>query len=371
MDTLTSWAIFIAIAAAGWWYYTRNSNSSPQRGRPLQRSANNNLDWIESETKAKVNAAVKTTKAKTAGPRKTAKKAVQDIGEKIEASVSGASSAAGADADDDLSPVTSPAPTSGAATKGPSGRDVSDMLEPQAAAPKVMSIKASEKPARQAKPQQQRSESQQETKKQRQNRKKTEEAKAQRQAEELERKKLEENQRRTAREARHEPAKNGLQSAQAPDSNAWVTAGSKKKAPAPAPAVVAQAQLLDTFEPEVSTSKTSLPNTNRTAPASGNAGWNGLPSEEEQIRLALEDSAWTTVAKPKKQRKTKAAGEEDGSDSGVPQEATPVQAPVKTSIHKNNTKHVENVQPTLKSRYGLLEEPTDKTHEQDSDWPVV
>lgn len=358
MDTLTSWVIFIAIAAVGTWYYTRNSNSPPQRGRPLQRAGNtkdSNLDWIESETKAKANAAAKVAKAKTAAPRKAVKKAT----EKVEAYVSGASSTAGAE--DDQPPAVSAAPAS-AGTKAPSGRDVSDMLEAQAPAPKVMSIKPSEKPVRPSKPQGQKSETAQETKKQRQNRKKAEEAKAIREAEEVERKKLEEQQRRTARIARGEPAKNGLQAASAPSSNAWTAVGSNKKAPA----VLAQGQLLDTFEPDVvSTASSSEANTNGTAPTPDSANWNTLPSEEEQIRLALEDSAWTTVAKPKKQRKTKAAGEESGSDSGIPQEATPVQAPVK----KNIPKPVENTKPL--SRYGLLAEPTNKTHADDSDWPVV
>lgn len=357
---MTSWAIFIAIAALGTWYYTRNSTTPPQRGRPLQRAGDNSkdtsLDWIESEAKTKVNAAAKAVKNKTAAPRKAAKKA----SEKVEAYVSGASSTAGAD--DDQSPIVSSAPAASAGTKAPSGRDVSDMLEAQAPAPKVMSIKPSEKPARPSKPQEQRSETPQETKKQRQNRKKAEEAKATRQAQEAERKTLEEQQRRAARIARGEPAKNGLQAAPEPNSNAWTAVGSSKKAPA----VLAQGQLLDTFEPEVvPTATSSEARTNGKASAPSGANLNALPSEEEQMRLAMEDSAWTTVAKPKKQRKTKVPGEEDGSDSGIPQEAAPVQAPIK----KNVTKPVENTKPL--SRYELLAQPTSKTHADDSDWPVV
>ncbi|KAF2018629.1 hypothetical protein BU24DRAFT_101042 [Aaosphaeria arxii CBS 175.79] len=373
MDTLTSWAIFIAIVGAGYWYYTQNSGSGKQRGRTLQRPAATSAkgadtNWIEAESKStKSNA--KSSKAKAQAPRKSVKKAVQDVGNKVEASLSAASSNGGADADDDLSPVASPSVATTSSFKAPSGRDVSDMLESRGPAPGVMSIKASEKPARQNKSQP-RPETPQETKKQRQNRKKVEEAKAQREADEKQRQILLEQQRRTAREARGEPAKNGLQQAQIPDSNAWTTVRSGgSSAPAVAPVAAAQnGGLLDTFEPETapSAAKKTKAKTSTNGPQ-----YNGLPSEEEQVRMAMEDSAWTTVAKPKKTRKTKAADDE-GSDSGVAQEAASVPAPVSAPVAAPVKKAaVKPEAPRQSSRYGLLAEPTNQGHELDSDWPVV
>lgn len=356
MEPWLSWTLVLAICGALYYYYSQNNARGRQRGRSLHRSApaataKEPVQWSDSESKSK--AAVKAPKPKT--PRKSVKKAVQELGEKAEAYLSTASSTAGADADDDLSPVASPSLGATASSKAPSGRDVSDMLETQTA-PAVLKINASEKPARPSKPQQPRSETPTETKKQRQNRKKAEEAKAAREAAEQERKKLLEKQLRTAREARGEPARNGLQTAQPPKSSPWSST--------PAPAQPVSGQLLDTIDATSTTSST----TNGTAPTPDSATYANLPSEEEQMKLLMEETAWTTVPKGKKQRKNKAGGEaaEEGSDSGVPHEPAPAPAPVKPAP----VKKAENVKPA--SRYEVLSEPTtDATHPMDSDWPVV
>lgn len=191
-----------------------------------------------------------------------------------------------ADADDDLTPSMSPSLAAG---------DVSDMLEPAAAGPSVIRLTGSSKPtktnqSRQAPVQQE------ETKKQRQNRKKVEERRLEREAEEKERQVLLETQRRTAREARGEPAKNGIPS-QAPTSSAWAADVAKRVVQAPAVAVTGEsAPLLDTFDQSAS-------------------------NEEEQLRLAKQisqdDSGWNTVPKGKKQQKKKApvVGSEDSNTS--------------------------------------------------------
>ncbi|KAG9809686.1 hypothetical protein KCU63_g21459, partial [Aureobasidium melanogenum] len=135
---------------------------------------------------------------------------------------------------------------------------------------------------------------------QRQNRKKVEERRLQREAEEKERQVLLENQRRTAREARGEPAKNGIPVSKPLTSSAWAADVASRVTQAPAVAVTGEsAPLLDTFEQSTS---------------------NGA-SEEDQLRLAKQisqdDSGWNTVPKGKKQQKKKAAvvGSEDSNTS--------------------------------------------------------
>jgi len=356
MEKTTSWAVFLAIVGLGYWYYSHNSRPATgrARGRSVLRanetSARGDAQWTEPETKSK--AAPKPTKAKAA--RKPAKKAAQEIGEKVAASISGASTT-GTDGDDQ-SPVVSPTPGA-AKPEYPSGKNVSDMLDSRERVPSVLKISGSEKPARTGKPQQQRAETPQETKKQRQNRKKVEEAKQQREADEEERQVLLKQQRRTARIARGEPAKNGLQPTKAPATSAWASGNPIKEA---APAT--NGQLLDTYEPEPASKPQGSPGAN---------GWaNGL-SEEEQLKMALEDTAWETVPKGKKQRKTKAAEEvTDVADTKpTPQEPAPVkQTPAPAAKAENKAKS-EN-KPAF-SGFEVLESIPDVSHPQDSEWGVV
>lgn len=218
------------------------------------------------------------------------------------ANFSSASSNA-ADADDDLTPAMSPSLAAG---------DVSDMLEPTAAGPSVLRLTESNKPVKSNQPRQQAQVSAQETKKQRQNRKKVEERRLLREAEEKERQTLLETQRRTAREARGEPAKNGVSVSKPPTSSAWAAQVANRATEPPAVAVTGgDAPLLDTFEQNADSV---------------------LPSEEDQLRLAKQisqdDSGWNTVAKGKKQKKKALAGGEDSntSDAGSVHNA-PIEKP--------------------------------------------
>ncbi|KAF2637985.1 hypothetical protein P280DRAFT_482419 [Massarina eburnea CBS 473.64] len=351
MNALVNWGIFLSLAGGVYWYYFLNKKDGQQRGRTLSRAGNAKapVQWNDEEPKAKPAAKANKTKA-----RKSVKTAVKEVGNKVEAALATAS---GAEGDDDSSPVTSPAN----GTKAPSGRDVSDMLEPEA--PKtVLKISGSEKAARSAKPQQQRTESQTESKKQRQRQKKNEEAKAAREAAEEERKRLLEQQRRTARESRGEPARNGLVGAQAPASNAW-------KSSAPAVQAPAGGQLLDTIDNvEVAT--------NGKAPK-GTASYANLPSEEDQLRMAMEDSAWTTVPKGRKKAQKPTASE--GSDSGAHQEPVPAPAPAPAVKPVKPVKPVAATPVPAKkentktaSRFDILSERfPDVSDPRDSDWPVV
>jgi hypothetical protein len=370
METWASWALFLAIIGAGYVYYSQTQGAIT-RGRSTTgrsttaSSAAETAQWLETEVKAKAAKASKAVKAKA--PRKSVKTAVQETGHKVESYLSGASSTAGADADDDLSPVASP---SFNATKGPSGRDVSDMLGSQGAAPSVLSIKAADKPARAAKPQAAKAEPVQESKKARQNRRKVEEAKAAREEEEKQRQSLLEKQRRTAREARGEAAKNGLQAAKAPESSAWTTVGSSRGAVQP-PVSAPTGQLLDTFD-AVSTASSSEAPTNgtaRTSASTSNKGNNNAAlSEEEQVKIALEDTtAWETVAKGKKQKKKTVGGEDDSDSVTTAQVAQPVK-PVHIDKYVRPVV-AENKKPS--SRYQILQEEFTAGPDNADDWSVL
>jgi hypothetical protein len=213
----------------------------------------------------------------------------------------------GAEADDDFSP--SPALNSG---------DVSDMLEPTASGPSSIRLTAPLNPQKQRAPKQAKEEIV-ESKKARQNRKKVEERRIQREAEEKERKALEERQRRTAREARNEPAKNGIPVARAPASNSW------NAAPTTAGAAVNGASngaLLDTFDAESTGSSTGgLENSTAATSTTEDA------QVAQAVRESEDESGWTTVSVAKKQPKARA------ESSG---EATPVEQPQPKAKAKAN-----------------------------------
>lgn len=355
-----SWATFLAILAAGYFYYAPKLNADT-RGRSTERTTTTNsksVDWSDSESKPKAVAKQAKKQAKAKAPRKKSiQDAVQEAGNKAKAEFNAATSA-GADASDDSSSAPSPVR---AAPKAPSGKDVSDMLGSSGASANVLSIKASDKPAKATKPKAQKVETQ-ETKKQRQNRQKVEAQKAQREEDEKQRQIMLENQRRTAREARGEPAKNGV-AAKLPTNNPWAgqSSGGAVQAPSSAPS----GQLLDTFDVASTASSSATNGTNNTPDTVSNSGsYNGLPSEEEQLRLAMEDnSAWTTIPKGGKKQKATQVVEESSNSSTAPVQSTkPAQA--------SQVKKVENRAPTSNSRYGILSEPFTTT-EKDSDWPVM
>lgn len=210
----------------------------------------------------------------------------------------------GADGDDDMSPAASPAFNAG---------DVSDMLEPAAKGPSTLRLTSPSQPQKERAPRQKKEEAV-ETKKQRQNRMKKEQERLERQTQEQERKKMEEKTRRAAREARGEPAKNGIPVSKPPANNAWT-----EPKPAAAPAANGNGPLLDTFDADSTASSNGGPE-----PSTAATSTNGHLSEEEQMATAMkqsEDESGWSVAAPKKQQKKKAVNG-DVTGNSTPVEAT-------------------------------------------------
>jgi hypothetical protein len=214
----------------------------------------------------------------------------------------------GAEADDDYSPAASPALNSG---------DVSDMLEPTSSGPTSIRLTAPLKPQTQRAPKQAKEELV-ESKKARQNRKKVEERRIQREAEEKDRKALEERQRRSAREARGEPAKNGIPVARAPVNNPWDEKNAAAAATVQTGATVnGHGPLLDTFDAE-STGSSTGGLANSTAATSANTSQYDEAQLAQAVRESEDESGWTTVSVAKKEKKPRA------ESSG---EATPIEQP--------------------------------------------
>lgn len=230
------------------------------------------------------------------------------------ASSASASSNGGAEADDDLSPALSPSFTAG---------DVSDMLEKPAGGPSVLRLTDTSDPraARQAKHQKEFQTA--ETKRQRQNRKKVDDRKLERDAAERERQTKLENQRRTAREARGEPAKNGIPASKPPTNSAWAANAIERTVNAPVTAASTHpAPLLDTFDPHAeSTSTGALANGTASARTVGNLD---PEVQSETTGLGEDPSGWNTVAGKKKQKKAGTNGE---SEIQTPVEKPSVPAP--------------------------------------------
>ena len=199
--------------------------------------------------------------------------------------------------------------------------DVSDMLGAASSGPSTLRVTAPTKPQKE-RVQRQAKEENVETKKQRQNRQRAEEKRLQHEMEEHERRKLQENQRRTAREARGEPARNGISVTKAPAVSAWAASNSTGDGAAATSTTDSghNAPLLDTFDAE-SMSSSNGGMEHSTGPTSTTSGGpaQDLASEEEQVAYAMkqseDDSGWTTVsAAPKKiKKKTK-----DSSASAEP-----------------------------------------------------
>jgi hypothetical protein len=254
------------------------------------------LSWVHDL--ARQREGTKMNGSKKPSTEKKAKFVKQNRANKPTESTSGPSSTTGADADDDLSPAMSPSLPADVSQSFPSGNDVSDMLEAPSAGPSVLKLTAPTQPAYTKSKPAPRVAPQEKTKKDRQNEKKKEAAKAERQAQEKVRRDLEEQQRRRAREARGEPAKNGMAPAKAPNSSAWANGNGTAT-----PKQTVNHGLLDTYEKSVPANGSANGNA-----ASGNKWWatGDLPSEEEQERILQESdpSAWNTVG-PKKNKNTK------------------------------------------------------------------
>jgi hypothetical protein len=225
----------------------------------------------------------------------------------------GPSSAAGGDADDDQSSLNSPELAATSIEAPVSNGGISDMLEAPAAGPSVLRVTAPTNPTRPKKAKVQADYEPAETKKQRQNRKKAELKKLAREEEEKERKVLLEKQRRTAREAEGRAAKDGstFMAAQVPANNVWTAPSATSNSNAE-DGKGKGIELLDTFSPSNSkTKETAAPEIHNSESEHASSDWqklaSTLPSEEEQLRLALEDSDnWETV-QTKERRKGKKA----------------------------------------------------------------
>ncbi|KFY88583.1 hypothetical protein V500_06264 [Pseudogymnoascus sp. VKM F-4518 (FW-2643)] len=205
-----------------------------------------------------------------------------------ENTASATSSNAGADADDDMSAANSPVLNARSSNLG----GVSDMLEPASQGPSVLRITSPVNPQPKKAPKAVKAPEPVETKKQRQNRKKREAEKLALEASEKDRKVLLESQRRTAREAEGRAAKDGSQyTNSAAAASVWKADQAAETKPANG-----QVELLDTYEPATKPAATK-------PKAKGSDDYATLPSEEEQLRLIEEDSAWNTVTKPKKGKK--------------------------------------------------------------------
>lgn len=381
MNPYLSWAILLVVAGGLGWYYT---NGSSPKAKAAMKSVGEKTEMAVSQKKQKRKAkpasepskkselktvvsppttedekpdedidrkemarrlaGMKTGAPQPPAPAKSQKKnkkkaaAPQESGESHASTRT--SSTTGAEADDDLSPAASPE----VAAVSSAGY-VSDMLEtptPGASVLRVTGNVENEPPKPKAQ-----SFKQVETKKQRQQRAKNEARKQQVQEAEEQRRKLLEKQLHTAREAeRHEAARSTP-----PTSNAWqakdvtnvVNGGSQPTPPAAAPV-----DLLDTFD--------------STVPAEpAQKKWaQGLPSEEEQMRMLgasnVEDE-WTTVSSKKPKKKGGKADESVSEASASESQPAPaVPAPVEPRVTVTPT-YLPDI---LRSR--------EKGHPLDSNW---
>ncbi|KAI9051105.1 hypothetical protein LZ554_005209 [Drepanopeziza brunnea f. sp. 'monogermtubi'] len=214
-------------------------------------------------------------------------------------------STAGGDADDDESPIGSPVMP--AANAPAVNGDVSDMLEKSAAGPSVLKITAPTKPAQPKKAKAPSAEVK-ETKKQRQNRQKAEEKKLALAEEEKIRKIQLESHRRVVREAEGRAAKDGsaFMASQAPSSSAW-TAAPAVQATNGMPSKV---ENLDTYDaPRGHVTAKPVEEIYSESELAGSKLADELSKipEEEQIRVATEDSGLWEQVKTSKKKKSKAA----------------------------------------------------------------
>ena len=277
--------------------------SSLKSGISLQKSANN-TEVKKSKKPGKQNESLShPSNGKIAEPR----------GGTGSHELSTTSSTTGADADDDLSPATSPA--FGAVESTKNAGDVTDMLEAPVKGPSVLRLTQSTQPQPDRQPKEKKAAPEPETKKQRQRRKKNEEQKAAREEGEKERRVLMENQRRVAREAEGRPAKNGLGTSKAPAASVWAKPMEKTISEPVGSPSNSSGLLLDTFDnPQKPAKNSTEMETNGTTATPKT--WNGeMPSEEEQLRMLSEvdDNGWNTVQKGGKAKKKRIGRASDQS----------------------------------------------------------
>lgn len=394
MNPYLSWALLLVVAGGLGWYYNgptpkakapikpvvektesalgvkkpkRKANKKPEPSAPAAKAeekpayvpqteeADQADEEIDQKEMAKRFAAVRDGTISQSGKsqkkknnKKTATLAQPESGnnERSTSRVSNrTSSTTGADADDDLSPAGSPQVSAAVPTN-----DVSDMLEAPAPGASVLRVTGSMEEA-QKKKQKPQSFKQVETKKQRQQRLKNEARKQQVQEAEQERRKLLEKQLHSAREAERQQAAQVKPAA--PQANAWQTkpvSNASNGAPKVAPAAAPKVDLLDTFEPEAKSSQ----------PTSGE--WDqGLPSEEEQMRiLEAGDDQWTTVSSKKIKKKGGKADEGEGSAPETQSTPAPAAAPAPTPVEPKVKVTPTYLPDALRSGQ--------KGHPLDSDW---
>ncbi|KAL3428018.1 hypothetical protein PVAG01_01527 [Phlyctema vagabunda] len=274
------------------------------------------------------------------------------------------SSAAGGDADDDQSPVSSP--DMSATTNGDD--PVADMLQPASPGASVLRITESQGPVRPKKETRTTTNEQVETKKQRQNRKKNEAKKLALQEDEKERKVLMEKQRRAAREAEGRAAKDGSSfMAKAPSSSAWT--GPSAASSVPTGNGTASLDLLDTYEPSNSKpTPSTATGTNSASQQKTNAPLSDLTSEEQrELDRAIQDSQWEEVKK--KTRKAKKPVTES--------EITEKPEPVETQTNFGIPPVIKPTGPGQKWDMTLVSADDNGTYRevqkevQDSEWEVA
>ena len=400
-----SWALAVGVGSAAAFYYTRPTKSTgarPQETRPRDNNQKKQDARIEntrtdSEKPKKRKqpreqpAAAKTSAVQTSVVDAQDSEPEEDDqlwAQQLQAAKQGVSMAAKR-ATNAVGGGRSPrprddSPFNGASeNKGPASQDVSDMLEPTSAGPSSIRITGEEKQKKKAPKKQ---EEPAETKKQRQNRKKVEERKAAREDDERERKQLEEKQRRSAREARGEPAKNGLGVAPAPANNAWTNAP-----PAAATNGATHVQpttLLDTFDADTTstTSSNDFNHGGRSPAKAASLSSANLPSEEEQMEAIREMNDWSEVKIKKGKKKTSGPisppvepGLKEVTNSNISQaaELTNGTAHKAPAVPKKTTKAVNDYslldpsgRDVLGSSPRTPSTPVVKGHPEDSDWAV-
>lgn len=262
-----------------------------------------------------------------------------------------ASSTTGAEADDDLSPATSP-DVKAAHVSG----DVSDMLESSGPGPSVLRLTGDFQEVKNKKKATLPSDAS-ESKKHRQQRAKNEAKKAMVQQAEKERMALLEKQLHQSRDHERRETKKS-----APTTNAWANG-------APAAPQRSASVLLDTFE----AAKPAEPTKSEHPSVAPQPGWtSNMPSEEEQMRLLdsiNSENEWTTVSSRKKDNKKKTKADGSVSDTSSTDMTTPAVASADPPAAKPKSP-VFPVKPVTHVEPATSNDPwaAGKHHPLDSDW---
>ncbi|KAJ9164625.1 hypothetical protein NKR19_g1254 [Coniochaeta hoffmannii] len=369
---------------------SKAKQQQPTSRQPLATSTNQKKadyssdDDVDNKEFAKQLVSIKQGTSFT-GPKKSDEKRTKSVKQsraqeveatpKAPAKISAPSSTAGADADDDQSPIASPEFTAA------DSRDVTDMLEQSGGTgPSVLRLTDIDKAT---KPNNKKTKAPEtkETKKQRQNRAKAEAARLAREAEEAERKVKLEQQRRTARLAEGRAAKDGslFTNATAPKSSAWSTNGvnGSNGTPSNGSSEALPVQPLDTSDHanQTDTSQASA----RSVEKSSDNWVSSLPSEEEQLSLLQDQENWNTVTSKKSRRKTRENITSDdnyetssvGSNVNKPQTVVPVtHKPVVTTSQSSQTVKPNGQPSTVGKQSSFAALSNDDDDEQEQEWDV-